>query len=141
MINTEFLQPMLALMGVTAGVWVTLYAKRLPYLLRHKIDPQSIRTPERMQAVLPEQVHYPSYNLRNLFELPVLFYGVCLTASQLNLQSALLLQLSWIYVVLRALHSVIHCTYNRVTHRFAVYLLSCLVLWGLGAGVAYQVFS
>ncbi|MEY2863799.1 MAG: hypothetical protein RLY58_1506, partial [Pseudomonadota bacterium] len=29
----------------------------------------------------------------------------------------------------------------RVTHRFAVYLLSCLVLWGLGAGVAYQVFS
>jgi hypothetical protein len=27
---------------------------------------------------------------------------------------------AWIYVVLRGIHSLIHATYNRVLHRFAV---------------------
>lgn len=139
--NTLLLKPMIAMMGVTAGVWVALYAKRLPYLLTHNIDPQSIRTTELMQAALPETVHYPAYNLRNLFELPVLFYGLCLVGTQLQLQSTLLVQLAWAYVVLRAIHSVIHCTYNRVTHRFAVYGLSSMVLWTMLAMVSAAVWQ
>lgn len=139
--NTLFLKPMIAMMGVTAGVWVTLYAKRLPYLLKHQIDPQSIRTAAKMEAALPEAIHYSSYNFRNLFELPVLFYGLCLAATQLQLQSPLLVQLAWAYVVLRAVHSTIHCTYNRVTHRFAAYMLSSVVLWGMLGLVAVEVWQ
>ena len=134
------IKPMLAMMGMTAAVWVTLYAKRLPYLLKHQIDPQSLRTPDLMQAAVPEQVQYPAYNLRNLFELPVLFYGLCLATLQLQAETPLLLGLAWLYVGLRALHSMIHCSYNRVQHRFAAYLLSTIVLWLMLVLLAYQVF-
>ena len=36
--------------------------------------------------------------------------------------------LAWIYVGLRAAHSVVHLTYNNVVHRLAVYAASALVL-------------
>jgi hypothetical protein len=44
------------------------------------------------------------------------------------------LALAWAFVALRALHSLIHVTYNRVVHRFAAYAASTLcvfALWGL----------
>lgn len=134
------IKPMLAMMGVTAGVWGCLYIKRIPYLLREKINPQSIRTPELMSTAVPEHIQYPAYNLRNLFELPVIFYGVCLITAHLQLESPLLVGLAWSYVVLRAIHSVIHCSYNRVTHRFATYFLSSLVLWVMLAQLMLLVF-
>jgi hypothetical protein len=36
-----------------------------------------------------------------------------------------------LYVVLRAAHSFIHCTYNRVMHRFAAFGSGFLLLVGL----------
>jgi hypothetical protein len=38
---------------------------------------------------------------------------------------------AWAYVGLRALHSLIHVTYNRVVHRFLVYVASTLLLFGM----------
>ena len=35
---------------------------------------------------------------------------------------------AWVYVALRALHSVIHLTYNNVIHRLIPFALSNLVL-------------
>ena len=46
------------------------------------------------------------------------------------------LGLAWTYVGLRALHSLIQCTYNRVMHRFIVYALSSLTLLALWAYLA-----
>ena len=34
-------------------------------------------------------------------------------------------------MALRALHSLIHVTYNRVTHRFLAYVASTLLLFGM----------
>ena len=48
---------------------------------------------------------------------------------------------SWTYVALRALHSFIHCTYNRVLQRFAVYVASSILLWGMWAAFALKVLS
>jgi hypothetical protein len=33
---------------------------------------------------------------------------------------------------------VIHCSYNRVMHRFAVHFFSTLVLWALWAVIAVE---
>jgi hypothetical protein len=38
---------------------------------------------------------------------------------------------AWGYAGLRALHSLIHVTYNRVVHRFLVYVASTLLLFGM----------
>jgi hypothetical protein len=38
------------------------------------------------------------------------------------------LALAWTYVALRAIHSIIHLSYNRVVHRLVAYALSNFVL-------------
>ena len=51
---------------------------------------------------------------------------------------ALLLSLAWSFVALRAVHSLIHCSYNRVMHRFVAYLLGGLCLWALLGTLAWR---
>jgi hypothetical protein len=51
------------------------------------------------------------------------------------------LALAWAFVVLRIVHSFIHCTYNRVMHRFTAYLLSSLVLWVIWVYLALQLLA
>lgn len=132
-IQPSFIQPVVGMIGVTAGVWGWMYIKRLRYLQKQKIDPQAIRTPDKLTALLPESVNLPAYNFKNLFEMPVLFYVICLSAELLKIQDIMLenwlYQAAWMFVILRAIHSVIQCSYNQVMHRFAIYMLSCIVLW------------
>lgn len=39
--------------------------------------------------------------------------------------------LAWAFVGLRAVHSLIHVTYNRVVHRFFVYAASTLCVFAM----------
>ncbi|HEX3431639.1 MAG TPA: MAPEG family protein [Rhizomicrobium sp.] len=84
-------------------------------------------------ARVPGDVAIPNRNYMNLLELPVLFYVVCVlnyvTASTVSTTT---LVLAWIYVGLRALHSVVHLTYNNVMHRLAVFAagnVALAILW------------
>jgi hypothetical protein len=58
----------------------------------------------------------------------MLFYLAAMIAMLLMIQDDTLVWLAWGFVILRAVHSLIHCSYNRVMHRFAAYMLSCLFL-------------
>jgi hypothetical protein len=64
----------------------------------------------------------------NLFELPVLFYALCLALYVTEQVDGVYLGLAWAFVVLRALHSAIQLFYNRVMHRFLAYFAGGLVL-------------
>ena len=126
---SPLLSPMLALMVLTLLVWIYMYIRRLTYIFGNHLEAQSLSTPEAISAALPESVNRPSNNLKNLFELPVIFYALCLLLMQLNLEDALFVGLAWTYVAVRALHSVVHCTVNWVLLRFYIYALSSVVLW------------
>ena len=51
--------------------------------------------------------------------------------------STVTLTLAWVFVALRIVHSVIHCSYNKVMHRFYAYVSSSLVLWILWGVLAF----
>jgi hypothetical protein len=89
---------------------------------------------------LPDAVNLPSNNLKNLFEMPVLFYALCMALYALGRADDEYLMLAWVYVGLRAAHSVVHCTVNIVNLRFAAYFLSSLVLVFMLLRFALQVF-
>jgi hypothetical protein len=36
---------------------------------------------------------------------------------------------AWVFVVFRALHSAVHCTFNLIMLRFYLYLFSTLAVW------------
>jgi hypothetical protein len=70
-------------------------------------------------------------NFRNLFEIPVLFYLLCVALAINGGSTTGFVSAAWAYVALRALHSLIHVTYNRVVHRFLAYVASTLLLFGM----------
>ena len=129
MTDPHILQPMLAMMVLTAIVWFVLYARRLPAMRKVGRSAQEYTTPDKGAALLPESVSYPAHNFRNLFELPVIFYALCLylfvTASAEHAD----LVAAWLFVGFRALHSLIHSTVNIVIARFFAYFAATMALW------------
>src|SRR5882672_8213449 len=116
---------------VTAAVWVRLYFERIGEMRQRCIPARQLATSRQAAAAL-EKVNSAD-NLRNLFEIPVLFYTLCLALYVTKLGSPITLAGSWLYVLLRATHSAIHCTYNNVMHRFYVYAVSTALLFLLWA--------
>jgi hypothetical protein len=135
------LQPVVALFIVTGIVWAIMYVRRLSFMFANQIDPQSVATPESMATALPAHINNASNNLKNLFELPVVFYALCAFLLLTQRVDALFLNAAWAYVGLRALHSLIHCTVNTVKFRFTAYFLSSLVLWFMVVRLALAVFG
>ena len=123
------LQPVACMFVLTGLVWAWMYALRLPYILRSRVDLQSVATPETLNAVVPARLNNPSNNLKNLFELPVVFYALCTLLFVTGRVDGFYIGAAWVFVVFRVLHSLVHCTVNRVSWRFAAYFLSSLVLW------------
>jgi hypothetical protein len=114
---------------LTFLVWVRLYIDRISELRSRQISPQDISTARQMAERLNNT--NAADNFKNLFEMPVLFYVFCLTIFVTQSVTVVLVGGSWLYVLLRVAHSVIHCTYNNVLHRFTVYATSSLLLFGL----------
>lgn len=116
-------------MLLTLAVWIYMYVRRTSYLVSEKIDLRKVDTPEKAAAVVPHDVGLASHNLKNLFELPVLFYAVCLYLFVTASVDRFFLLAAWWFFAFRVVHSLIHCSYNRVEHRFAAYMLSAIALW------------
>ena len=129
MVTTELALPMLGMMLLTLLVWLTMFVTRVGFARKHKLDIEQFKTPADVQALIPGDESAASNNFKNLFELPVIFYALCLYLMLTAQVDGFYVNCAWAFLVLRALHSLIHCSYNRVAHRFAVYILSSIVLW------------
>ncbi|MCM0605785.1 MAG: MAPEG family protein [Xanthomonadaceae bacterium] len=69
-----------------------------------------------------------SDNLENLFEIPMLYFAWGLIVHVAGLTEELGVFCAYLYVGLRSIHSLIHCSYNRIMHRFTAYASSTLLL-------------
>lgn len=65
---------------------------------------------------------------RNQFELPVIFYVLCLIAFAISKVDSLTLVLAWAFVVTRYIHAFIHTTSNVVMFRGGVFILGFLII-------------
>lgn len=127
--TTELALPMLAMMALTLLVWLYMFVVRVGFAQKNKLDIEQFKTPADVQALIPGDESASSNNFKNLFELPVIFYALCLYLTVTLQVDSLYINCAWAFVVLRAVHSLIHCSYNKVAHRFAVYILSSIALW------------
>lgn len=64
----------------------------------------------------------------NQLEIPMLFYAVVAFALVTNGVDYIMVLLAWAFALSRIVHAFIHTTYNKVRHRFAVYLFGCVVV-------------
>jgi hypothetical protein len=121
--------PLLGMLTLTMLVWMFMFVKRMSYITANKIDAADMKTPEQVQNLIPDEVGASSNNLKNLFELPVVFYAVCLYLVVAVQVDQIHYYCAWTFLVFRIVHSIIHCSYNQVMHRFAAYLISAVALW------------
>lgn len=121
--------PLGGMVLVTAFVWFKLYADRLGEMRARRVPPQALASARAASGTLERTA--AAENFRNLFEVPVLFYALCIALAVSGSSSPGFVAAAWAYVALRALHSLIHVTYNRVVHRFLVYVSSTLLLFGM----------
>ena len=120
--------PVLAQFTLTLVVWVHMYARRIPFILASGVKANDL-TPAELARISPPSVSTPADNLRNLFELPVVFYAVTLYLYSTNQVDEVYWYASWTFVAFRLLHSAVHCTINIVLLRFWLYALSAAALW------------
>lgn len=119
----------LALVLLVLVVAVAMFVARLRELRAKRIHPQAVSTAAKMAARLENT--QPADNFRNLFELPVLFYALVAIAIATRHVPDWLVLGAWLFVLLRVLHSFIHCSYNRVTHRLVAFSLGFMLVIGL----------
>ena len=121
--------PMLATMTLTAIVWFYMYARRIPAMRRARVSVQTYTTPDKVSEHLPDEVNYSANNLKNLFEVPILFYGLCLYLFVSGNVDTAYVVAAWLFFLFRAFHSIVHCTSNIVMLRFYLYAGAALALW------------
>jgi len=126
-VRHPILLPLIAQTALVVVVWIRMYITRIRELRQRKLSPQTLSTSAQASGVLTDVA--AADNFRNLFEIPVLFYAVCCALAIADAESAAQLSLAWLFVGLRAVHTFIHLTYNRVMHRFTVYVLSSVVVF------------
>lgn len=119
--------PLLAQVALTFIVMLVMYRKRVTEMKLKRIHPQRIKTRSMAHGMLTDS-ETAADNYANLSEAPILFYTAILLTLILMVQDTILVLLAWTYVGSRYLHSFIHITYNRVMHRFSVFIFSSFVL-------------
>lgn len=132
--------PLLAQVALTFIVMLVMYRKRVAEMQSKRIHPQRIKTRSSTHGVLVDSENAAN-NFLNLFESPVLFYVAILLTLILMVQDSILVILAWTYVVSRYIHSFIHITYNRVMHRFSVFILSSFVLFAIWVRLGWIIFQ
>ena len=117
---------------LTFFVGLRLFAVRVREMREQRIHPQTASTSLQMANKLKNV--QAADNFKNLFEVPVLFYALCAVALAVSHVPTWLAFGAWLFVALRVAHSIIHCTYNKVMHRFPVFMLGFAVLVALWVG-------
>ena len=119
--------PFFAIILLTFIVWVYMYVRRIRFIIKRQLTPKELE-PIAFAQISPPSVSNPSDNLKNLFEMPILFYALVLYLSLTKQVDMVYVTAAWGFVLFRAIHSVVHCTFNQVMLRFHLYLYSSIAL-------------
>ena len=79
----------------------------------------------------PESVLQINNNIRNQFELPVLFYVICVVLWQLDAVTAIALAAATAFVLSRIAHAMIHLGSNYMPNRRRAFTVGWWVLMGM----------
>ena len=104
--------PFFTTIFLTFMVWAYMYVRRISFINKNEIKPEDLTSPGVLAEMSPPEVSNPSDNLKNLFEIPVLFYALVV----------------YLYAT-----SQVDATYVAEAWRFYLYLISALAAWFIAA--------
>ena len=144
-VESEILQPVVALAIWTMVMWTWMYATRIPAMSRAPdIGPPSKlvgSTGSDLRSKLPEKVSWKADNYNHLHEQPTVFYAICIVLAIIGQGDGMNALLAWIYMGLRVIHSLVQATANVVLVRFVLFAISSLVLAALILHASIKLFD
>jgi hypothetical protein len=87
----------------------------------------------------PDYVLKVNNNIRNQFEVPVLFYVLVMLVWLTQSVNIVMHILAWVFVASRIHHSIIHVGSNHVPLRRRVFMFGCLILIIITLYLAYSI--
>ena len=136
---SAILAPMGALAALTFLVLMLVPIARFRAAFAGRVKRDDFKHGESPRV--PGDVTIPNRNYMNLLEVPVLFYVLCLICYVTHSVDAIVLAFAWTYVTLRALHSLVHITYNNVFHRLSIFATSVFLLSAMWIYVYWKMFA
>lgn len=127
--------PVVALVIWSLIMLIWLYATRIPAMAKAKVKPGEA-TKAQMEALPSANV---ANNYNHLMEQPTLFYALCFALELLGQANDINIDLAWLYVVIRIVHSLLQATVNFIPIRFLIFVLGSLVLMALAVHAAIAV--
>jgi hypothetical protein len=128
--------PVLAQVLLTLAMYVLLLQRKKAAIATGKVDFKKTATDNR---AWPKDVLLVSNNIANQFEVPALFYILCLTFVALDAVSVWALGLAALFVLSRYVHTFVHVTTNYVPVRMKVFSVGIVALFAMTGLATYQV--
>jgi len=120
--------PFLGAILLTFVVWICLIVRRVGFILSTR-PPPHLQSSTGLATVASAAVMTPSDNLKNLCELPLVFYALVLYLHARQQVDSVHVASAWVFLAGRVAHSLVHCTFNHTTVRFAAYIVASAALW------------
>ena len=134
MSNTAIFWPLIVQTALIYTIYVIMSRRRLAAVKRGEVDASAFRVPQ----VEPESSSTVVRNLVNQFELPFLFYVVCVVLYMVNGVNDATIVLAWAFVASRIAHSWVHITTNRVRQRRPLFIVGFLINGALWLWLAWK---
>jgi len=123
--SNHIIWPVLAQVFLTLSMFIVLGARKARAIKTGEVDRKQAALNNRLW---PEDVIKVSNNIANQFEVPVLFYVLCLVLYGMNAVGVVALVLAWLFAASRFAHAYVHIGSNYVPVRLRLFLFGCLIL-------------
>ncbi|UXI70184.1 MAPEG family protein [Tahibacter amnicola] len=130
------LLPALAQVLLTIAVYVRLAAAKAKAVREGQVDPERRGL---YDDAWPASVQKVNNNIRNQFEVPVLFYVLTIMLWQLGTTGPLAQALAWLFVGSRIVHAYIHTGSNIVPVRRKVFMAGCAIVVAMTVLVIWSI--
>lgn len=128
---------LIAQVSLSFCVLLYLGKKRISFLRKNRVHPKKVATRQLSSEVF-KTISSPSDNFKNLFEVPTLFIPLPIILLQLGLVDNTYLVMAWAFVMIRVVHSIVHCTDSSVMIRFYAFFSSSMLLWAMWIRLAIE---
>lgn len=126
--SNQILWPVLAQISLTLIMFIVLGKRKARARKTKEVD---LKKSALDSNAWPEYVRKVTNNIANQFEIPMLFYVLCILIYNLEATSILTVGLAWFFTLTRYAHAYIHIGSNYVPTRMKIYTLGCLIIIAL----------
>jgi hypothetical protein len=136
--SNQIFLPVLVQILITIAGFMLLGVRKAKALKKNEVD--MTKTALDNDA-WPDYVLQVSNNIRNQFQVPVLFYVLCFVFYSINAVTTTVLVLAWAFVISRVLHAYIHMSSNNVPARFRTFLVGFVIMFIMTIFAASELVS